>query len=230
MEKETILDKITKVVTIAGNFIMMNLLFLVACLPIVTIGQAYSGLISALRYNIRGDKWLDGFKKGFKTRFWRGTVTWLVMLLLTAIAVFDMLTYSAATFNTQVVINLVMSCLMFAVVSGLTVALLFLNVYIPTATGQWIRNAVNMVFKAPLQLVVCGVVLWLPALLALFYFKLFYYCVMIFLAAYFTLAVLCMTMLLKDTLVFCLLEARADGTLLSEDGKIINEEEDDGEV
>ena len=53
---------------------------------------------------------------------------------------------------------------------------------------------------------------------------------MIFLAAYFTLAVLCMTMLLKDTLVFYLLEARANGTLLSEDGKIINEEEDDGEI
>lgn len=223
MEKETLLDKITKVVTIAGNFIMMNLLFLVACLPVITMGQAWSGLVSALRYNIRGDKWLEGFKVGFKTRFWRGTLAWLLCLVATAVTVFDIMTYSAAVQNTQVIVNLVMSCVMFAMIAGLTVAFLFLNVYIPTTTGQWIRNAVNMVFRAPLQLLVCGVLLWLPALLALFYFEIFYYCVMIFIAAYFTLAILFMTMLLKDTLIYYLLEARAQGTLLSED-------ENDGEV
>lgn len=223
MEKETLIDKITKVVTIAGNFIMMNLLFLAACLPVITMGQAWSGLISALRYNIRGDKWLDGFKVGFKTRFWRGTIVWLVALIATAVTVFDMMTYSAATLNTQVIINLIMSCLMFALVSGLTVALLFLNVYIPTATGQWIRNAVNMVFKAPLQIAVSGVLLWLPVLLAIFYYSVFYFCIMIFVAAYFTLAVLFMTMFLKNALIYYLLEARAQGTLLSED-------ENDGEV
>lgn len=231
MEKETLLDKITKVVTIAGNFIMMNLLFLVACLPVVTMGQAWSGLISAVRYNIRGDKWLDGFKVGFKKRFWRGTIAWIIMLLATAITVFDLLTYTAVdTFNTQVIINLIAACLMFALVSGLTVALLFLDVYIPTATGQWIRNAVNMVFKAPLQLAVSGVLLWLPLLLAFFYFNIFYYCIMIFVAAYFTLAILCVTMLMKDTLIFYLLEARANGTLLKEEGKLSDEDEDDGEI
>ena len=65
MEKPTMLEKIGKAINYAGNTVMMNLLFLVACLPIVTIGQAWCGLLTAVRYQIRGDKWTAGFKKGF---------------------------------------------------------------------------------------------------------------------------------------------------------------------
>ena len=144
-------------------------------------------------------------------------MSWVLCLGATAITVIDIITYFTVEQGTQVVVNLIVSCIMFAVIAGLTVALLFLNVYIPTATGQWLRNAVNMIFRAPLQLLACGVLLWLPVLLALFYFEIFFYCIMIFVAAYFTLAVLFMTMLLKDTLIYYLLEARAQATLLGED-------------
>lgn len=228
MEKETLLDKITKALTIAGNFMMMNLMFLLAALPIVTMGQALSGLISAMRYNIRGDKWLAGFKAGYKTRFLRGTVVWCVLLLFTVIVFLDITTYAAVeVFTTEIVVRLVMSCLMFALVSGLTVAFLLLNVYIPTATSEWIRNSVNMLFKAPLQVMVSGVLVWLPVLLAFFYYSIFYYCIMIFVVAYFTLAILVITMLMKDTLIYYLLEARSAGTLLKTDGD--DEEENNGE-
>lgn len=226
MEKETLLDKITKAITIAGNFVMMNLLFLLAALPVVTMGQAWSGLVSAMRYNIRGDKWIDGFKAGYKSRFLRGTVAWCILLLFTAIMTFDMMTYSAVeTFTTEIIVRLVMSCIMFVLVSGLTVAFILLNVYIPTETSQWIRNSVNMVFKAPLQLAVSGVLIWLPFLLAIFYYDIFYYCIMIFVVAYYALATLIVTILMKDTLIYYLLEARAAGTLLGTD-----EEENNGEA
>lgn len=228
MEKETLLDKITKALTIAGNFIMMNLLFLLAALPIVTMGQAWSGLISAMRYNIRGDKWIDGFKAGYKTRFLRGTAVWCIMLLFTAIVFMDITTYATVeVFTAEIIVRLVMSCLMFALVSGLTVAFLLLNVYIPTATSEWIRNSVNMLFKAPLQVMVSGILVWLPVLLAFFYSNIFYYCIMIFVVAYFTLAILVITMLMKDTLIYFLLEARGAGTLLKTDEN--DEEENNGE-
>lgn len=226
MEKETLLDKITKALTIAGNFVMMNLMFLLAALPIVTMGQALSGLISAMRYNIRGDKWLDGFKAGYKTRFLRGTVVWCIMLLFTVVVFLDITTYAVVeVFTTEIIVRLVMSCLMFALVSGLTVAFLLLNVYIPTATSEWIRNSVNMLFRAPLQAMVSGILVWLPLLLAFFYYSIFYYCIMIFVVAYFTLAILVITMLMKDTLIYYLLEARAAGTLLGTDGEENNGED-----
>ena len=229
MEKETLLDKVTKAITIAGNFIMMNLLFLLAALPIVTMGQAWSGLVSAIRYNIRGDKWLDGFKVGYKTRFLRGTVAWCALLLFTVVMAFDIMTYSAVeAFTAEIIVRLVMSCVMFALVSGLTISFILLNVYIPTETSEWIRNSVNMLFKAPFQMMVCGVLAWLPVLLAVFYYDIFYYCIMIFVVAYFALATLIITMLMKDTLIYFLLEARGAGTLLKTDEN--DEEENDGEV
>lgn len=227
MEKETLLDKITKALTIAGNFIMMNLLFLLAALPIVTMGQAWSGLISAMRYNIRGDKWIDGFKAGYKTRFLRGTVVWFVMLLFTVIVFLDITTYAAVeVFTAEIIVRLVVSCLMFALVSGLTISFLLLNVYIPTATSEWVRNSVSMLFKAPIQMMVSGVLVWLPFLLAIFYYNIFHYCIMIFVVAYFALATLVITMLMKDTLIYFLLEARGAGTLLKADEN--DEEENDG--
>ena len=61
-EKDTILDKISRVITKVGTAMMMNLMFLVACLPIVTIGQAWCALFSALRYQIRGESWWNGLR------------------------------------------------------------------------------------------------------------------------------------------------------------------------
>ena len=80
-EQETIIDKIGRIISLAGNAIAMNLLFLVSCIPVVTIGPAFCGLVSAIRYNIRGDKWFTGFKVGFKTRFWRSLLSWILMMI-----------------------------------------------------------------------------------------------------------------------------------------------------
>ena len=52
-------SKIMKLVNLAGTAIMVNLLFLLACIPVVTIGQAFSALLTAIRYQIRGDRWID---------------------------------------------------------------------------------------------------------------------------------------------------------------------------
>ena len=64
-------------------------------------------------------------------------------------------------------------------------------------------------------------------LLGLLWFELFYYTAMVFLAVYFPLAALVTTMLLKDTLVQYLVVARADGSLLAEEGKQREPEEEE---
>lgn len=219
-EKVSLYEKISRVITIAANSIMMNLLFLVASLPVVTIGAAWNGLFSAIRYNIRGDRWFDGFKKGFKTRFWRSTLSWIVMLPLNAIVIMDITAYmSVDTFTTETVVRLVAAWIMLLLTTGLTGALILLNVYIPTSVGNWIRNAVNMVFKAPLQLAIMGALMWFPLMLALLAFNYFFYFIMVFIVAYYMLIAFGITMLMKQTLLDYLLEARAQGSLLAEEGK-----------
>lgn len=234
-KKETLMEKLGRIINMAGTAVLMNLLFLVSCLPIVTIGQAWCALTSAIRYNIRGDSWWEGYKAGFKNRFWRGTVAWIVMLAAAAYLMLDlnhaMLNgfYQETGVNTAYITPLVGAALMFAVVGMLTVSLLMLNVYIPTSIGDWIRNAVNMIFKYPLYLLGAAVLFWLPVVLGVLWFSIFYMVALIFIAAYFTLASLGCTMLLKEALIDYLLDARANGTLLSEEGKKKESDEDEEE-
>ena len=220
--KESIIDKIGKVVTVAGTAVLMNLLFLVACIPVVTIGQAWCGLISAVRFNVRGEKWFDGFKFGFKKRFLRGTVSWCIMLV---VDVYFLLQVSAAS-QYGVDTPLIGACIVFAMMTMLTMALQMLNVYIPTDVGNWVRNATNMVFKAPLMLLLAALLFWLPIILLVIFPAIFVYSVMIYIAAYYALAALVATLVLKNTLLEYLVQARADGTLTAEEGK----QKDNGEV
>ena len=219
--KETFLDKLGKIVTVAGNAVLMNLLFLVACIPVVTIGQAWSGLLTAIRYNIRGDKWIHGFKFGFKKRFWRGTISWCIMLALDA---YFLLQVSATSLN-GLDTPLIGACLVFAMLIMVTLALQMLNVYVPTDVGTWLSNATGMVFKAPIFLLISAVLFWLPAILLVIWPGIFFYSIMIYIAAYYTLAATLATFMLKSTLWESIQLARADGTLLAEEGKQKSSEE-----
>ena len=218
-EKETLIDKLGTWINRAGVGLLINLLFLVTCIPIVTIGQAWHGLMSALRYNIRGDSWFKGFWKGFKTRFWRGTIAWTGLLLVVMNMLFDLVYNLEGDF----IVPAIVSAAMFALMAMLLTAFMTLNVYIPTSVGNWIVNSVNMVFKAPLQLLVCAALFWAPVVMIMLWPEIAYYVSMVFIVMYFTLVGMAHTILLKDTLVDYLVQARETGTLLAEEGALKQE-------
>ena len=214
------MEKLGRILSMAGNAIMMNLLFLLSCLPVVTMGAAWNALFSAIRYNVRGEKWFEGFKFGFKIRFWRSLLGWTLMLVLNAITILDFTAYLMVdAYSVEGVVRLVASGVMMLLSTGFTGALILLNVYVPTSVSNWLRNAVNLVFKAPLQLALVGALMWFPLLLAMLAYEFFYYFVMVFVVAYFVLAALGITMLMKQPLLDCLIEARTEGILTSEEGK-----------
>ena len=224
MEKPTMIEKIGKVIGIAGNFILMNLMFLVASIPVVTMGQAWCGLLTATRYHIRGDRWQDGFKAGFKTRFLRGTIMWVIMLVVDAFLMLDMIAkIDAVGFDVPSVV----AGIVFALMAMVTFSMQILNVYVPTNIGQWLRNSVNMVFKVPLELVAAAGAFWLPFILLWRWTGLFLYTIMIFLTVYFTLVAVAGTLVLKNALVHYLLDARASNTLIADDGKKPEPKEED---
>lgn len=216
MEKETLIDKLNVIITKAGTAIIMNLMFVLCCIPIVTIGQAWCGLMSAIRYNIRGEGWFAGFKKGFRTRFLRGTISWCVMLAIIVLSIVDIRQYTLTSVSTVYPIS---SIVIFALMAMMAMSLLVLNVYIHTSVGNWINNAAKLVFRAPLQLLVCAAAAWLPVLMLIFWPDWAYFLIMVFVVVYFTLVALATTILMKDPLVEFLVEARMEGTLLSEEGK-----------
>lgn len=223
-KKATFLDKFNDIVTKIGTVILMNLLFLVTCIPVVTIGQAWCGLLTALRYQIRGDNWFDGFKFGFKNRFWRGTIAWCIMLPLAVFSVMDLWTYINGGAQLPAIIA---SGIMLLFVAMISVSLLVLNVYIPTNVTNWLKNAVNMFFKGHIWLLLAAVAMWFPGVLAVFSPNWFTLTVMIYFAAYYALAALLMTLILKDALLDFLIQARDEGTLIAEESKQADLEEDE---
>ena len=180
-EKETFFEKIGRIVNIIANAVMMNVMFLIACIPIVTIGTAWNALFSAIRYSVRGDKWFTGFKVGYKTRFWRSLLSWTILLIpIGVILYFDVISplmdpAFLATMAPDRLVRLGLACLMAMMLAGFAAALILLNVYIPTSVGNWLRNGANMFFKVPLNLALVGAALWFPTLLAVFGFQYFFY-------------------------------------------------------
>ena len=298
-EKQNWTDKLFNVITLAGTVILMNLMFLIACIPIVTIGPAWCGLMSSVRYNIRGESWFKGFKVGFCTRFWRSLIIWCLCLPLclfflndlriavntvqgitpavqtvetepTTTAATEAAETTAATDATEEtaateatvateatdaatepvqtvatepaqeeeqielgatapnITNCVISGLFFALAAMVTIALLTLNVYIPTSISNWIKNGVNF-FRHPLELFAAAALYWAPLLLFVFFPEWFIFAIMIFIAAYYALAAVCGTLVLKDPLIGFLIDARADGTLTAEEGAAPTPAEDEEE-
>lgn len=223
-EKTNWTEKLGNLITKAGTAILMNLMFIVASIPLVTIGPAWCGLMSSIRYNIRGDGWFAGFKKGYCTRFWRSLLIWCVLAPICLIFLNDLndavLYASKSGVNVENVAACIVPGLFFAMAAMVTISLLTLNVYIPTSVSNWIRNGVNF-FRRPLELFAAAALFWLPLLLARFYVQVYLVsemAIVILAATYFSVAAVCGTLILKDPLIEFLIDARADGTLTAEEG------------
>ncbi len=76
-----------------ADLLILNFIFLVSCLPVVTIGAAISGLYAVSLHSVRfgdGYVWKNYFK-AFRHSFKQATLGWLIMLLILAVLVMDIL-------------------------------------------------------------------------------------------------------------------------------------------
>ena len=226
-EKKSFSEKLHSILNKMGTMALMNAMYLIACIPIVTIGPAWNGLLTAIRYHVRGDKWFAGFKFGFKTRFWRSLLSFNIMLLPILYFVPEINHH----WQHEQLVPLIFSVLVFVLLAMFSAALQLLNVYIPTPVGRWIRNAGDLMKSAHVKLAGVAVAFWLPLLLFLVDPDIFFFASIIFIVAYFMIVGLFTTLLLKMHLIDFLLDARADGVLLAEEGRLVvaEDEDDNGE-
>lgn len=211
MENKRVADTgIWKFVNLAGNAIGLNLVFIVVCLPVITIGPAMCGLYSGVRYMIRGDGWFQGFWAGFRTHFVR---TGIAGLLSVAAMAYLLLNFNVA-FNFYLEDGSMVPMITYgimAVLPAMIIASLWpLNIYIPYGTADWLRNTVSLVFKAPIPVLATAVLMILPVILILYWTNLAFLGIMVVIAVYFALAAFASTILYKDDLVRLLLEYRSE--------------------
>ena len=113
----------------------------------------------------------------------------------------------------------IMTGVIFALMIMITFGLQILNVYVPTEGFQWLRNSIRLAFKAPVEMLVSAVLFWAPVLMLQWWHSAFFYGIMIFIAVYYAVVATGATMILKNALIHYLVEARANGTLIADEGK-----------
>lgn len=91
-----------------ADLMILNLLMIVCCIPVITIGAAFTGMHYVLIKMVRGEEGylLKGFFKSFIRNFKQATILWLLMLIVLAVYVGDFMifSYSGLKFPTPLVI------------------------------------------------------------------------------------------------------------------------------
>lgn len=195
---------------LAGTAIIINVAFLLCCIPVVTIGPATCGLYSAIRYVVRGSGWFNGFVEGIKKNFVRNALLGSVLTIMIA----DM----AVNFNTALGFYMEgngYTPLIIYTVGLLPLLMVFsalwpMSVFIPYESGtDWIKNTLKLLVKAPLQLVIVSAMMLLPVALVLYLPTIGFMMLIVFLGIYYALTAFMAIMLLKKSLEDRLGEYRA---------------------
>lgn len=211
MEKKQLGEsKFWQFINFAGNAIGLNLMFMIVCLPVVTIGPAMCGLYSGVRYMIREDGWFRGFWAGFRTHFVRTCIAGLASVAAMAYMLINFNTAFNFFLDNGSMVPMITYGVM-AVLPAMIIASLWpLNIYIPYGTADWLRNTVSLVFKAPLPVLATAGLMIVPVILVLYFTTLAFYSSIVIIAVYFAVVAFISTLLYKDDLVRLLTQYRSE--------------------
>ena len=163
-------NKFMQLLMTVGDMIILNVIFLLCCLPIFTIGAAQAGLCAGLRQltNKEDDNSpVVAYFKGFAAGFGKITIAYCIMLV-----VMVLVGYTAASImffdvngvqGAPVTLSLVGVCLcaIFQTIISIFHSRFFCTV------GQLFRNAWLMILAHPLRCLISGALAWLPVVLFL---------------------------------------------------------------
>ena len=84
-----------------ADIIILNILFVICCIPIVTVGASYTALYTVMLKLVKNEESyiFRGFFKAFKDNFKQATIIWLIMLFMGIFLVADVFltTYTSST-------------------------------------------------------------------------------------------------------------------------------------
>lgn len=171
-----------------ADIFIMNLVFLVCCLPIVTIGAAQSGLFNAMRVlQDREDdsSVMKAFFRGFKNGFFRITPVWIVFLVLDVILVYTI----AMSFSWQelgIYIHWGFPLVMLGLLLLIQSVVPAFHARFSCSPFQLVRNSLLLIGFYPLRCLGLAVLVWAPAVLAIMNVQLFFQINPLFFTVYYS--------------------------------------------
>lgn len=136
---------VMRVLNRVGDLLILNLLMIVCCLPVITVGASFTAMHYVLLKMVRGEEGylVRGFFKSFKRNFRQATIIWLIMLVVIAIYVGDVLifNYSQIVFPKALVV----------IVIAVAVLALLIAMYIFPLLSRFDNTIFNTIKNAALM-------------------------------------------------------------------------------
>lgn len=157
-----------------GQMIVSTVIWLVCCLPIVTIGAATAALYRIM-FNLKEDRScaLKVYFRTFRESFWKATVLWLLLLVCGAVLVgLYFLMMQVENMILRMVI-LAIFCLLFFLVYFSSLYVFPLTAYFDNTVLATIRNAVGMSIGNLRNTIIASAVTMIPLVMAILSLKLF---------------------------------------------------------
>ena len=192
-------NKVMQMLATAADYMILNVIYVLCCLPVLTVGAAQAGLYTALRVlNDPEDdsSYIKAFFRGFRNGFGRITVVWSLFLLSIAFFSYNLITvwiFRESGMNAPLWMSVV----------ALALCILFQSV-IPAfharfdCTGaQLVRNAFFVILRFPIKCLLVTVLVWLPVAIGLRFLDIFLQGSVILMCLYYSFAFMIINALLK---------------------------------
>jgi uncharacterized membrane protein YesL len=158
-----------------ADLMILNIIALLCCVPIITIGASITALYYMALKIVRGEEVyiFKGFMKSFKQNFRQGTIIWLIQIVVMVVLFLD---YFIVYGNPDQSPSIIVQVLFLA--TSLIALATFLFIYpVLSKFDNSLRNTFKNTFiMAIMQLpkvIIMGVLWAIPPLLAIFVFQLF---------------------------------------------------------
>lgn len=171
-------SKFMQILQTIADYILLNVLYVLCCLPIFTIGAAQAGLYNGLR--VLQDKeddrsCLKAFFRGFRTGFGTITAVWVITALILAVLCYCTMAVWGFSQNDAPggSLSLAVSIIAVAITAVYLTILPLFHARFACTAKQLLQNSFLVAMANPLQTLLAALILWAPVLLFLFHFPLF---------------------------------------------------------
>lgn len=130
-------NKFFRAITFVGDFIFLNILFVLFSIPIVTIGASYTALYTVIKSRLKDEESyvFKDFLTSFKSNFKNSTLIW-TLVLITLIPLYLISSYFVNNMDNLIVIALYMFVL---------ICFLFTLIYVFPLQATFINTPLNII-------------------------------------------------------------------------------------
>ncbi|MGN0394274.1 MAG: YesL family protein [Coprococcus sp.] len=125
-----------------AQYVALNIVFIISCIPIITIGPAIAAMYQVLLREARGEHGyiIRKYLQHFKEMFVQGVFTFLLFMILLAVGLFSFIFWHGMASTISAVVNVLLIIMLVAVLSAM-IYVFPLMARFKNSFGQTIKNA-----------------------------------------------------------------------------------------